>query len=164
MPSAPRLHRLWVEPSPPLAELARQNQNSLEEPHRRRHLFCFFSFFFPFHLIRKGCYGPHSRNLHLSSPEHADPQLQLNQLGLYFSFLSKNTKFPLYFQRKVCFPSCPFHCCWQCSTGGREGVWRGLIGMDFRLSEVCFRLLGGAAQAGEVWLRQTITPSPPTWA
>lgn len=36
------------------------------------------------------------------------------------------------------------------------------------LSEVCFRLLGGAeaktsAQAGEVWLRQGIALSPPTW-
>lgn len=37
------------------------------------------------------------------------------------------------------------------------------------LSEVCFRLLGGAgaeptAQAGEVWLRPGITPSPPSQA
>lgn len=100
----------------------------------------------------------------LSSPEHASFNLTSCLCILHFSLQTPNS---LCAFRGGCASHCALFTAGNAALG-EEQAFRGGLGDGFQvLSEVCFRLLGGAGaktstQAGEVWLRQGITPSPPT--
>lgn len=151
--SSPWLHHPWMQPSLPLAKLAMQNHNSLARTTQETTFISLFFILFPFHLVRKGCYGPHSWKLHALLTRACRPTVTTQPAGfVFFIFLLKLQTpsifseegvlhiVPFSFLKKNAISICLAMQHWGKSRGLEGACWGG-FGV---LSEEFFRLLGEA--------------------